>query len=99
MVEIWPEMVVKQQFFSLLFFVTPSSYYLRKYGNLIDGLQVKRFQEKQILGHQKTGSLLVNVLSCPQIGSLSNSTANQSAAQNNYLALGCQDVYFLNVVT
>jgi hypothetical protein len=29
-------------------------------------------------------SLLVIVLSCPLIGSLSSSTANQRAAQNNY---------------
>ena len=45
------------------------------------------------------GSLLVIVLSCPQIGSLSSSTANQRAAQNNYRALGCQNLYFLNFVT
>ena len=38
-------------------------------------------------------------MSCPQIGSLSSSTANQKAAQNNYRALGCQDLYFLNFVT
>ena len=37
----------------------------------------------------KPGSLIVIVLSCPQIGSLSSSTANQRAAQNNYWALGC----------
>ena len=47
----------------------------------------------------KPGSLLVIVLSCPQIGSLSNSTANQRAAQNNYWTLGLQDLYFLNFVT
>ena len=40
----------------------------------------------QILRPRKTGSLLVIVLSCPLIGSLSSSTANQRAAQNNYYA-------------
>ena len=38
------------------------------------------------------------VLSCPLICSLSSLTANQRAAQNNYRALGCQDLYFLNFV-
>ena len=52
-----------------------------------------------MLTYPKTGSLLVIVLSCPQIGSLSSSTANQRAAQNNYRAFGCQDLYFLNFVT
>ena len=47
----------------------------------------------------KPGSLLVIVLSCPQIGSLSSLTANQKAAQNNYWALGCQDLYYLNFGT
>ena len=56
-------------------------------------------EEVQILRHPKTGSLLVIALSCPQIGSLSSSTANQRAAQNNYRDLGCQDLYFLNFVT
>ena len=37
-------------------------------------------------------------MSCPQIGSLITSTANQKAAQNNYRALGCQNLYFLNFV-
>ena len=37
-------------------------------------------------------------MSCPNIGSLSSSTANQRAAQNNYRAYGCQDLYFLNFV-
>ena len=45
----------------------------------------------------KTGTLLVIFLSCPQIGSLSSSTANQGTAQNNYQA--CQSLYFLNFVT
>ena len=45
------------------------------------------------------GFLLVIVLSCPQIDSLSSSTANQRAAQNNYWAFECQDMYFLNFVT
>ena len=47
----------------------------------------------------KSGSLLVIVFSCPQIGSLSSPTANQRAALNNYWALGFQDLYFLNFVT
>ena len=55
--------------------------------------------EVKILRHPKTSSLLVIVMSCPQIGSLSSSTANQRAAQNNYRALGYQDLYFLNFVT
>ena len=38
----------------------------------------------QVLRHLKTSSLLVIVLSCPLIGSLSSSTANQRATQNNY---------------
>ena len=46
----------------------------------------------------KSGSLVVIILTCPLIGSLSSSTANQRAAQNNYQALGCQDLYFLNFV-
>ena len=65
-------------------------------------VQVEKFKKYiQILRHPKTGSLyvLVIVLSCPQIGSLSSSTANQRAAQNNYRSLGCQDLYFLNFVT
>ena len=45
------------------------------------------------------GSLSVIILTCPLIGSLSSSTVNQRAAQNNYRALGLQDLYFLNVVT
>ena len=47
----------------------------------------------------KSGSLLVIVFSCPQIGSLSSSTANQRAAQNNHQALGWLDLFFLNFVT
>ena len=49
-------------------------------------------EEVQILKHPKTSFLLVIVLSCPQIGSLSSSTANQRAAQNNYRAWGFQDL-------
>ena len=43
--------------------------------------------------------LLVIVLSCLQIGSLSSSTANQRAAQNNYWVLGCHNLYLLNFVS
>ena len=43
----------------------------------------------------KPCSLSVIVLSCPIIGSLSSSTANQRAADNNYQALVFQDLYFL----
>ena len=44
--------------------------------------------------------LFINIcLSCPLIGSLSSPTINQRAAQNNYQALGFQDLYFLNFVT
>ena len=45
----------------------------------------------------KPGSLLVIILSCPPIGSLSSSTANPRAAENNYRALGCQDLYYLKL--
>ena len=38
----------------------------------------------------KSSSLLVIVLSCPLIGSLSSSTANWRAAQNNYWTLGAR---------
>ena len=51
------------------------------------------------LGSPRPSALLVIFLSCPQIGSLSSSTANQRAAENNYRALGHQDLYFLNFVT
>ena len=44
-------------------------------------------------------SLLVIFLSCPLIGSLSSSAANQRAAQNNYRALGIQDLFFLIFLT
>ena len=50
----------------------------------------------------KSESLLVIVLSCPLIGSLSRSTANQEAAQNNYYTepdFGFCDLYFLNFFT
>ena len=50
----------------------------------------ENFLEVQILRPLKTGSLLVIVLSCPQIGSLSSSTANQMAAQNDYRAFGAR---------
>ena len=40
-----------------------------------------------------------NCFELPSIGSLSSSTANQRAAQNNYRALGRQDLCFLNFVT
>ena len=53
----------------------------------------------QILWPPNSGSLLVIVLSCPLIGSISSSTANQRAAQNNYQTLGFQNLYFLNCVT
>ena len=59
----------------------------------------KKIYEVQILRQPKISSLLVIVLSCPPIGSLSSSTTNQRAAQNNYRALGCQELYFLNSVT
>ena len=62
-------------------------------------VHVKNVYEVQILRSTTTDSLLVILLSCHQIGSLSSSTANQRAAQNNYRALGCQDLYFLNFVT
>ena len=42
----------------------------------------EKVQEVQIHGPPKSGFLLVIVLSCPIIGSLSSSTANQRAAQN-----------------
>ena len=67
-------------------------YYLLKGTYVFTG---ENFSEVQILRPPKPGSLLVIVLSCPQIGSLSSSTANQRAAQNNYRALGCQDLYNL----
>ncbi len=50
-------------------------------------------------GTPKVQLYIVIDLSCPLIGSLSSSTANQRAAQNNYRTLGCQNLCFLNFVT
>ena len=71
---------------------------IKRYLSINEFVTGEKIEEVQILRHPKTGSLLVVVLSCPQIGSLSSSTANQRAAQNNYQALGCQGLYFLNFV-
>ena len=51
--------------------------------------------EIQILEPQSLTLYIVIVLSCPLIGSCNSSTANQRAAQNNCMALGSQDLYFL----
>ena len=59
----------------------------------------ENFKKVQILRPPKPGSFLVIILSCPLIGSLNSSTANQRAAQNNYYALWFQYLYFLNFVT
>ena len=61
---------------------------------VLQAKKVKKYKSR----HPKTSSLLVIVLSCPQIDSLSSSTANQREAQNNYRALGCHDLYYLNFV-
>ena len=55
-------------------------------------LQVKKLRSTNS-ETPKDRALLVIVLSCPHIGSLSSSTANQRAA------LGCQNLYYLNFVT
>ena len=58
-----------------------------------------RWKILRVLRPPKLGSLWAIVLSCPLIGSLSSSTADQRAAQNNYWALGFQDLCFSNFVT
>ena len=65
---------------------------------VLDLVQVTKFK-KYKTWDPKVRLYIVIVLSCPLIGSLSSSTANQRAAQNNYRTLGFQDLYFLNFVT
>ena len=60
----------------------------------------EKVKEVQILGPLKSGSLLVIVLSCPLIGSLSSSAVKQRPAQNNYyteLEFGVPGFVFLKL--
>ena len=60
----------------------------------------EKVSEVQILGPPKSGSLLVIVLSCPLIGSLSSSTVTQRPAQDNYYTdpnFGVQEFVFLKL--
>ena len=79
---------------------TNASFDLTKVYKIQNGCDLNHFLCLQVKYFKKyKSSLLIIILSCPQIGSLSSSTANQRAAQYNYPALGCQDLYFLNFVT
>ena len=62
-------------------------------------VQVKKFKKCKSCETQRPALYYWLLLSWPEIGSRSSSTANQRAAQDNYWALGCQDLYFLNFVT
>ena len=64
-----------------------------------DVLTGNKILELQIMEPQSLALYIEIVLSCPFISSRSSSTANQRVAQNNYQGLGCQDLYFLNLVT